>query len=72
MEAVPFDSGRWHFDAGEYDVGEHLGRTSLSLRGGIATVTGSTVRDGVIEFDVALPHERGFIGGIWRVRDAAN
>jgi hypothetical protein len=71
-ESVPFDSDRWQWKAKESRVVDHLGRQSLYLKGGIATVAGASLTNGSIEFDVAFPDERGFIGGIWRVQDPRN
>lgn len=71
-QPVPFDSGRWRWDAVESRVEEHLGRKSLYLKGGIATVADVGFTDGTIEFDVAFTGERGFMGGVWRVEDAKN
>ncbi|MBW8876577.1 MAG: hypothetical protein JF614_16550 [Acidobacteria bacterium] len=69
-QAVPFDSGRWQWHAAESRVEEHLGRKSLYLKSGIATVADARFTNGLIEFDVAFTGERGFMGGIWRVQDA--
>lgn len=71
-QAVPFDSGRWQWHAVESRVEEHLGRASLCLRGGIATVADARLTDGWIEFDLAFTGERGFMGGVWRVQDPRN
>lgn len=71
-EAVPFDSGRWRFQAEEHAVEEHLGRPSLRLRAGIATVADAVLEDGTVEFDLALTPDRGFVGGVWRVQDEEN
>jgi hypothetical protein len=71
-QAVPFDSGRWEWKAVESRVVDHLGRKSLFLKGGIATVADARFTNGSIEFDVALTGERGFMGGIWRVQDPKN
>jgi hypothetical protein len=71
-QTVPFDSGRWQWNATESRVEEHLGRTSLFLKGGTATVAGARFASGAIEFDVAFTGERGFMGGVWRVQDAKN
>jgi hypothetical protein len=68
-EAVPFDSERWRFQAEEHALEEHLGRPTLRLRAGIATVADAVLQDGTVEFDLALTPERGFLGGVWRVRD---
>jgi hypothetical protein len=71
-QAAPFDAEGWQYHAVEHRVEEHLGRTSLYLKGGIATVAGARLTDGCIEFDVAFGGERGFMGGVWRVQDAEN
>ena len=70
--AVPFDSGRWQHSAARSRVEDHLGRRSLFLQGGIATVADARFPDGVIELDVAFTGERGFAGGVWRVQDSRN
>jgi len=72
MQSVPFDAEHWRWSAAEARVEEHLGRRSLSLRGGIATVAGAHLLNGVIEVDLAMTGERGFMGGIWRVQDPGN
>jgi hypothetical protein len=72
MQAVPFDAEHWQWSAAEARLEEHLGRRSLCLRGGIATVAGAHLLNGVIEFDLAMTGERGFMGGIWRVQDPGN
>src|ERR1051325_6378647 len=71
-QPVPFDSDRWRWHAAEHRVEDHLGRKSLYLKGGIATVADASVANGWIEFDVAFGPERGFMGGIWRVQDDRN
>jgi hypothetical protein len=70
--AVACEPDRWQWDAVEGRVEEHLGRPSLYLKGGIATVAGARLTDGWIEFDIAFARERGFVGGIWRVQDSKN
>ena len=62
----------WERHALESRVEEHLGRESLFLKGGIATVSGASLTDGWIEFDLAFTGERGFMGGVWRVQDPKN
>jgi hypothetical protein len=71
-ESVPFDSGRWEIQAKESRVVEHLGRRSLYLKGGVAAVRDSRFTNGVVEFDIALPRERGFMGAVWRMQDFEN
>ena len=71
-ETVPFDSGRWEIKARESRVVNHLGRSSLYLKGGVAAVKDSKFTNGTIEFDLALPRERGFMGAVWRLQDFEN
>ena len=71
-ETVPFDSGRWEIQAAESKVTNHLGRSSLYLKGGLAAVRDTKFTDGVIEFDIAFTGERGFMGVVWRMQDFAN
>ncbi|MEM1250549.1 MAG: hypothetical protein AAGK22_29560 [Acidobacteriota bacterium] len=62
----------WEIDAEEHRFEEHLGRRALLLDRGVATANGVVLRDGVIEFDIAVPSERGFSGILWRVVDGDN
>ena len=71
-QSISFDSDRWEINARESRVTDHLGRKSLFLKGGSATVKDSRFTDGIIEFDIAFTGERGFMGTIWRVQDATN
>ena len=71
-QPVPFDSGRWRVDAVESRVEDHLGRPSLYLKGGLATVADARFTHGWIEFDLAVSADRGFMGAIWRVHDTKN
>jgi hypothetical protein len=71
-QTIPFDSAHWQWEAGKGKVEDYLGRRSLFLQGGIATVVGTHFTNGGIEFDVAFTGERGFMGGVWRVQDAKN
>jgi hypothetical protein len=71
-QAVPFDSGRWLWSADTHRVETYLGRKSLYLEHGIASVAGVNFTNGWIEFDMAFSADRGFMGAIWRVRDTKN
>src|SRR5262245_12537306 len=64
--AIPADSPRWQLEA-QAKVADHLGRKSLLLDGGAATVRDFEFRDGVIDVDVATPASRGFFGIQFRV-----
>lgn len=71
-QIIPFDSDRWEIKARESKVIDHLGRTSLYLKGGLAIIKDSQFTDGVIEFDIAVTGERGFMGAFWRLQDYGN
>jgi len=71
-QIIPFDSERWEIQARESKAMDHLGRTSLYLKGGLAVVKDSQFTDGVIEFDIAFTGERGFMGAFWRMQDDKN
>jgi hypothetical protein len=58
---VPPDSSRWLFE-GRAGVAEFAGRRCIMLDGGAATLKDFTLRDGVIDLDVATPAARGFFG----------
>ena len=66
------DPGLLQVQAVDGRVEEHLGRQSLRLKGGIATIAGAHLVNGWIEFDLAFTGERGFMGAVWRVQDARN
>ena len=63
---VPPDSPRWELE-GEAKPVEYLGRKSLFLNGGGATLKDLQMRDGVIDVDVATPASRGFFGIQFRI-----
>ena len=64
--AIPPDSPRWELE-GQAKATEYLGRKSLYLNGGAATLKDLDFRDGVIDVDVATPASRGFFGIQFRV-----
>ena len=71
-EIIPFDSERWEISGVESKIEDYLGQKSLMLKGAVAVVGDSEFTDGIIEYDVAFPDERGFVGVIWRFQDAQN
>jgi len=71
-ENVPFDSDRWEIEAEEWRFEEYLGQSSLFLKGGVAVIKDSALRDGIIEFDIAFPEDRNFVGAIWRLQKGQN
>jgi hypothetical protein len=71
-QVVPFDSDRWLIEAEESRIEEHQGQQSLFIQGGGAVIHDSEFMDGIIEYDVVLPDERGFTGAVWRWQDWVN
>jgi hypothetical protein len=59
--SLPADSPRWQLE-GQAKATDYLGRKSLLLDGGAASVKDLEMRDGVIDVDVATPAKRGFFG----------
>jgi hypothetical protein len=72
LAAVSFTDPRWKIAAKESRVEQFLGRESLFLRNGIAWLDGETLRDGVIEVDIAAPADAGFHGVAFRAVDREN
>lgn len=71
-DSVPFDSPRWKIEAKEHRVEEYRGKPSLFLKDGNAVLDGVSLRDGVVDFDIAFRHAQGFSGVWFRVEDAQN
>ena len=71
-EKIPFDSDRWEIEAEEWRIEEYLGQSSLFLKGGTAVIKDSTFTDGIIEFDIAFPEDRNFVGAMWRFQGEEN
>src|SRR5215212_1149962 len=69
--SVPPDSPRWLLE-GHAKQTEYLGRNSILLDGGAATLKDFEIRDGVIDVDVATPADRGFFGIQFRVDAEGN
>jgi hypothetical protein len=66
--ASDFDAARW--DMGQARIVEHLGRQALT---GTAFLKGATLRNGVIEVDIATTNRtRSYPGVLFRVKDTAN
>src|SRR4051812_45502451 len=68
LVSLPPDSPRWLLE-GQAQPAEYLGRKALFVNGGAAGVKGLSMRDGVIDVDVATPAKRGFFGIQFRVSD---
>lgn len=71
-QTIPFDSPRWIVDAKESKQVEYLGQKALYLKGGGAVIKDAGFTNGIIEFDIAVSGDRGFMGAVWRMTDPAN
>lgn len=71
-ERYPADSGAWAFDAQEAEVVDHLGERALRIRGGFALLPDVRLTDGLVEFDIAVPADRGFAGAAFRMQNRDN
>jgi hypothetical protein len=69
--AIATDSPRWELE-GKAEVVEYLGRKSILLDGGAATLKDFEMRDAVIDVDVATPANRGFFGIQFRIGNEGN
>ncbi|MGH7576598.1 MAG: hypothetical protein ACREM1_15915 [Longimicrobiales bacterium] len=69
---VPFDSGRWEIESQQHLLLEYQGRPALYLYNGVAMLRDASLRNGVIEFDIAFSGERGFTGARWRATSPGN
>ena len=71
-QSVPFDDERWVIEAAESEVVDYLGQTALRIKGGHALLPDTDVRNGLVEFDIAISEQRGFAGLVFRAQDALN
>ncbi len=62
----------WELSEQNASFEQHMGRDSLKLSGGVATIKGESFKNGVIEFDIAMPDARGFAGIYFRGREGRN
>ncbi len=72
-ETIPPDSSRWQFSGDGAKQVTYKGQQALYLPAGeVAIVKGADFGNGIIEYDVALPDARGFMGVMWRIQDDQN
>jgi hypothetical protein len=70
-ESIPIDSPRWQFE-GKTKVTEYLGRRSLCLQDGRASLKDFDMTDGVIDVDIAGSGARGFYNIHFRTQGDGN
>lgn len=69
-EVVPFSSDRWEF-SGEHSLEEYKGQSAARLNGR-AYLPDVSLKNGIIEYDVAFTSDRGFVGAMFRMQDQKN
>lgn len=69
---VPFTSDHWQIRDPKARVEDHLGRKSLYLASGFASLKDVEFENGVIEVDMAAPTLRSFIGVVFRFENEAD
>lgn len=69
---VPFDTLKWDIRAQKYELKEYKGQPALFMQGGIAILKDTQFKNGIIEWDMAFPKERGFTGIRFRMQDRRN
>ncbi len=70
--SVPFDSIKWDIRSQKHEFKEYKGQPALFMHGGIAILRDSKFKDGIIEWDMAFPEQRGFTGIRFRMQDLRN
>ena len=60
VQPVPLDSG-WTFSGQGSHIGDHSGTRAIRLRTGVATRRDLSLKDGTLDFDVALAPLRAFV-----------
>ncbi len=72
-EVIPPDSDRWQFSGDGVKQVDYKGQQALYLPAGeMAVIKDADFGNGIIEYDVALPDARGFMGVMWRIQDEQN
>lgn len=67
---VPLDAEHWTLAGDSLRFGSFLGRQSLYLGKGVALARGVELRDGTIEFDMAMVGRTRFLAPVFRARSA--
>lgn len=70
--SVPFSDEAWTIEAQNHEIVEHLGKEALKIRGGAAMLEDLDIRNAIVEFDVAITEDRGFVGLVFRQGDEGN
>lgn len=72
LNSVAFNSPRWNVTAKDTASEQYLGKAALRVAGGSLILKDAAFKNGIIEFDIALPQARLFPGIAFRMADACN
>ena len=71
--SVAFDAKNWDVQATTAKFETYLGKKSLTLQSGFATVKGVRLENVIIEYDIAFTNKhQGYLGSVWRLSDYEN
>jgi len=70
-QTVPFSSDRWEF-SGEHTLEKYRGQSAVRLSSSKAYLNDVSLKNGIIEYDVAFTSDRGFVGAMFRMQDQGN
>src|ERR1044071_555554 len=70
--SADFDTDRWQITDKNARKEEHLGRKSLFLKSGYASLKDVVFENGVIEVDIAAPNLASFVGIVFRFENAGD
>lgn len=71
-QVIPFDSEQWKFSNNDHKFVNYLGKESVLLTKSSAVLSGVNFENGVIEYDMAFPQGRAFIGLQFRMENEKN
>ncbi|MEL7532862.1 MAG: hypothetical protein AAFN10_16200 [Bacteroidota bacterium] len=69
--SIPFSAEAWDIQ-GDYKIEDYKGKESLWLKDGTARLPEVAFKNGIIEYDVNFPADRGFFGLHFRITDPQN
>jgi len=69
---VPFEAGRWTSENADFAFETFMEKPSVLLKSGFIYAKDVELQDGIIEFDINFPQQRGFPGVVFRVADPMN
>ena len=69
---VPLRQNDWTVIAKEIRFEDYKGKKALFLRDGSAILKNNNFKNGIIEFDIAIPQTRAFLGLLFRLQDVNN